>query len=242
MRAVVVGASSGLGLDVSRLLLEEGCDVLGVARNAEKLRIAQGSESGKLFEVLELDMAAPESRSKLSEAIDRFEKIDILVVSAGSGSPLSGDLYETFIKSSEVNIAPALNAVDACHGKLGLSESPAVIFISSIAGNENTGAPAEYSAIKGALHVYTSHLSRKLAPIRFLTVAPGNFLSDNSVWKQKLESDKPSLDEYLRSNVSLNRLGQTQEIAKAVVFAASPAASFINGTVITVDGGQARGY
>ena len=236
---MVVGASSGLGLDVTRLLLEEGCDVLGVARNADKLRIAQGSEAGKSFEVLELDMAAPESRSKLSEAIDRFEKIDILVVSAGSGSPLSGDLYETFLKSSEVNIAPALNAVDACHVKLGLSASPAVVFISSIAGNENTGAPAEY---KGALHVYTSHLSRKLAPIRFLTVAPGNFLSDNSVWKQKLESDKPSLDEYLRSNVSLNRLGQTQEIAKAVVFAASPAASFINGTVITVDGGQARGY
>lgn len=244
--AVVVGASSGLGFEVAKLLLEEGSNVLGIARDRQKLTIAEeeleGITNKRLFSSLDLDVSVGSSMKVLEEALSIFEKLDLLVVCAGNGSPIPGALADAFSKSASGNLKPALFAVEACLPKLEKSNDSAVVLVSSIAGSENISAPVEYSATKAALHVYTSHLSRRHAPVRFLSVAPGNFLSDNSVWARRLDSDPLDLDKYLQENVSLKRLGSTREIANAIVFLGSPASSFTTGAVFTVDGGQRRSY
>lgn len=244
--AVVVGASSGLGFEVVKLLLQEGSSVLGIARDQQKLRIAEseleGVASQASFSSLALDVSVESSIKVLEDSLSSYEKLDLLVVCAGNGSPIPGTLANAFYQSASNNLTPALFALEACLPFLGRSKDAAVILVSSIAGLEDVSAPVEYSATKAALHVYTSHFARKHAPIRFLTVAPGNFLSGNSVWAQRLDSDPLGLAKYLEDHVPLNRLGSVNEIANMIAFLGSPASSFTTGAVFTIDGGQSRAF
>lgn len=105
------------------------------------------------------------------------------------------------------------------------------------------GAPVTYSAAKAALHAYVRGIARPfgLDAIRINAVAPGNILSDDSVWRRKLNEDPDSVDEMLERDVALRRLGTTREVADLVAFLASPRSGFATGCVWTLDGGQVRG-
>lgn len=118
-----------------------------------------------------------------------------------------------------------------------------IVCVSSICGMEVIpGAPVTYSVAKSALNSYVKGSSRPLAKrnIRINAVAPGNVLFPGSTWEEKLQADSEAVQSMLDAQVSQGRLGTAEDIANAVVYLVSDKASFVTGTILTVDGGQLR--
>jgi 3-oxoacyl-[acyl-carrier protein] reductase len=118
-----------------------------------------------------------------------------------------------------------------------------LLFVSSIAGLQVTGAPTDYSVAKAALVMLSKQLSHKFAPnIRVNCIAPGNIYFPGGRWEELLKSDPVTTETMLKTKVPLNRFGTPEEVANAVVFLSSDSASFITGSCLTVDGGQTSAF
>jgi len=117
-------------------------------------------------------------------------------------------------------------------------------FTSSIVGCEAINAPITYSATKAAVQGAMKSLSRLVGPqgVRVNAVAPGNVLFPGGSWERKLAERREFFEQYIQSEVPLQRFGRPEEIANAVVFLASERASFITGACLVVDGGQTRSF
>ena len=118
------------------------------------------------------------------------------------------------------------------------------MFISSIAGWEALKAPLTYSVAKAAVLSAMKNLSHLVAEkgIRVNAVVPGNILFPGGTWAKKLAKKTRFFENYIFTEVPLQRFGRPDEIADAVVFLSSERASFITGACLVVDGGQTRSY
>jgi 3-oxoacyl-[acyl-carrier protein] reductase len=122
------------------------------------------------------------------------------------------------------------------------SQAPSITLISSVSGREVDFTGPGYGVMKTALVRYAQDLAHKLAPkmIRANTVSPGNTYFDGGIW-QWIEQNNPTLfAESLRLNPT-GRMAKPEEIARGVVFLASPASSFTTGTNLVIDGALTRG-
>ena len=241
---IVSGASRGLGFAVVGQLLAEGARVTAIGRERESLDAAHAqwkadAPNGSVF-CLDLDLSDGRSVEPLAAHIAHEGVLDGVVVVAGNGRPVIGSLSSAFERATARNVTPALVSLEAAAPMLQRSSSGAVVLISSIAGIEFIDCPPEYSAAKSALHAYASHWARELKPVRVNVVAPGNMLTEDSVWQRRSREDPASLDEYLSREVALERIGHPDEVARVAVFLVSRASSFITGTTVVVDGGQVR--
>ena len=147
----------------------------------------------------------------------------------------------TYVPSSSI-IWGTVHLVQAALPFLEKSEAGAIVTISSVSGREIDFAAGPYGAFKAAIVHYTQGLAHKLAGqgIRANTVSPGNTYFEGGVWNQ-IETGNP---DFFQQALALNptgRMGTPQEMANAAVFLASPAASFVTGTNLVVDGALTRG-
>lgn len=249
--AFIAGSSQGIGLAIARAFLREGAKAVITGRNAESLGkasvlLAAEAEAKCVFSVRG-DMTDPaDVRRALDETVSAFGGIDVVVANVGSGTVRGGwDLnLNDWLSALNINLLGSMALASAALPHLIARGDGSLMFISSIAGCEAIDAPVTYSAAKAALQSAMKSLSRVVGPqgVRVNAVVPGNVLFLGGTWERKLAERREFFEQYIQSEVPLQRFGRPEEIADAVVFLTSERASFITGACLVVDGGQTRSF
>jgi 3-oxoacyl-[acyl-carrier protein] reductase len=243
LKAIVTGGTKGIGRSIAETLAGEGTLVGICARNADevttavKMLAARGVRStGRA-----LDVADPAALKSFVEGVAaEFGGIDIVIANV-SALAIAAD--EAGWRSGfEVDLMHSVRLVNAAMPWLEKSAAGAIVAIASVSGREIDFAAGPYGAFKAALIHYTQGLAFQLASkgIRANTVSPGNTYFDGGVW-HKIKEGNPELYQSALKLNPTGRMGKPQEMANAAVFLASPAASFITGTNLVVDGALTRG-
>jgi len=236
--ALVTGASSGIGAATVRPFAEEGADVVVCYRqNAEGAsRIAQGVQDiGLRSWLCQMDVSdADDVSSAMARLRVEVEQLDILVLCAGQNivTPFEELTTAEWDHIVNVNLNGPFYVLQAALPML--REGASVVTVASVAAH--TGAPhhAHYAAAKAGLVNLTKSAARALAPrVRVNCVAPGITLTP--MGQETLDQLPP---DYARTKLLTQRLATPEEIARCIVFLASPAASFIMGATIDVNGGR----
>jgi NAD(P)-dependent dehydrogenase (short-subunit alcohol dehydrogenase family) len=236
--AIVTGASSGLGVAFARALAEGGADVVLGARRVERLTdtAALVEGAGRAALSVQTDVSSPEQCNRLvGKAIERFGRVDVLVNNAGVGTaaPATHETPEQFRKVIDINLNGSYWMAQAC-GRV-MAPGSSIINISSVLGITTGGLPqAAYSSSKAGIIGLTRDLAQQWTGrkgIRVNALAPGFFPSEMT------DSYAPGYIEAMMARVPAGRVGTDDELAAAVVFLASPAASYITGQTLPVDGG-----
>jgi 3-oxoacyl-[acyl-carrier protein] reductase len=249
--AFIAGSSRGIGLAIARAFLREGAKAVITGRNTAPLEEAKSllvTESG-VQRVLSIqgDMTDPaDIQPALAETVAAFGGIDAVVANVGSGTARDGweltlDDWQSVLN---INLLGSMALASAALPHLIARGGGTLTFISSIVGCEAINAPMTYSAAKAAIQSAMKSLSRLVGPhgVRVNAVAPGNVLFPGGSWERRLAEQREFFEQYIRSEVPMQRFGRPEEIADAVVFLASERASFITGACLVVDGGQTRSF
>lgn len=235
---IITGASSGLGVAFGRALAEAGADLVLAARRADRLEKTRGlvQERGRRALAVTADVAQPEdAQAVVDAAMNEFGRVDVLVNNAGKGTavPATRETPEQFREVIDINLNGCYWMAQAC-GRV-MRPGSAIINVASVVALTSGRLPqAAYSASKAGLTGLTRDLAVQWTGrkgIRVNALAPGFFPSE-------MTDEFP--DGYIDSQLSripAGRTGDPDELAAAVVFLASPAASYITGATLVVDGG-----
>ena len=178
-------------------------------------------------------------RAFIAEAAETLGGLDIFVHNV---SAMVGQGEEGWMKSFQIDMMGAVRGAEAAQPYLEQSQAGSIIFIGTTAAVESFGPPNSYSAMKLALLAYTNDLGQTLARkgIRVNTVSPGSIYFTGGAWA-RVEKGMPQYFEQVKKSIPFGRYGTPEEVARVVTFMASPAASWVTGTHIIVDGGQHKG-
>lgn len=243
LKAVVTGGTKGIGRAIVETLLQEGVQVAFCARSADDVAeaVAQLSKDGTTVFGRSVDVGDALALAAFVQAAgEALGGIDIVVANV---SALAVGNDEASWKSGfETDMMGTVRLVNAAMPLLETSSHAAIVTIASVSAREIDFAAGPYGAFKAAIVHYTQGLAFHLAgkKIRANSVSPGNTYFPGGVWSQ-IEAGNPQL---FSDSMALNptgRMGTPQEMANATVFLASPAASFITGTNLVVDGALTRG-
>ncbi len=238
--AVITGASSGLGAGFAEAFAQAGANLVLAARRTDRLDevATRVRKSGRRAITIRADVSDPEQCDAMAEeAMREFGQIDILINNAGVGTavPATREQPEEFRRVIDVNLNGAYWAAQACgrHMKPG----SAIVNIASVLALIKSYAPqAAYAASKAGLIGLTRDLAQQWSGrrgIRVNAVAPGYFASEMTD-----EVPRDGLMAHIEQTSPLGRLGDQHELDAAVLFLASPAAGYITGSTLAVDGGM----
>ena len=238
-KALITGATRGIGRAIANLLADEGADLAICSRNQEEVDSAIADLSAKGVKVTGavVDVADRESyQAWITSAGEEMGGIDIFIPNVSAGG---GDMSEQgWVNNFNVDLLGTTRGVEAAMPFLEKSDAASIVVISSTAGVETFMGPAPYNAIKGALIVHAKQLSQALAPngIRVNTVSPGPIYFEGGAWEFIKENMSELYDATL-ADIPQGHMGSPEEIANTVAFLASPAASLITGVNLVADGG-----
>ncbi|MGK2287154.1 SDR family NAD(P)-dependent oxidoreductase [Pedomonas sp. V897] len=240
-KVLVTGSTRGIGRRIVETMLAEGASVAIGARSADEVKTALGELSGRGKVVgAAVDVANAESyRAWISSMAEQLGGIDVFVhnVSAGGGMEGEASWYKCF----EADVMGAVRGVETSTPWLEKSEAGAVVFLGTTAAVETFMAPMAYNALKAGLITYAKQLSQEFMKkgIRVNVVSPGPIKFAGGAWDH-IEQQMPDLYAAHVAQQPSGRLGAPEEVARAVTFLASPAASWITGVNLVVDGGYTK--
>lgn len=243
LRAVVTGGTKGIGRAIAETLAAEGADVAICARHADDVEqtVAALQATGVRATGRAVDVAnGPGLTAWVADVAAEFGGIDIAVSNVSALAIGTDD--ESWKRGFDVDMMGTVHLVNAAMPHLERSKAASIVTISSVSGREIDFAAGPYGAFKAALIHYTQGLAYQLAGkgIRANSVSPGNTYFEGGVWNQ-IKDGNPDLYATALALNPTGRMGTPQEMANATVFLASPAASFITGTNLVVDGALTRG-
>lgn len=239
---VITGASRGIGRATAIQFAKEGANVAICARGLEALEKTKQelqAFGGAVF-AESCDVSDIDALTKfLAEANAALGGVDILVNNP-SGFGLTDD-EAGWNAGWSVDMMASVRAVWQVTPWMEARGGGAIVHISSISGLE-TGSPPAYTAVKAALIAHAKSTAAELAPknIRVNCIAPGSIYFEGGFWQQVEHANKEMYDATL-ANIPFGRMGTPEEVANAVVFMASPAASWVSGSLLLVDGVQHKG-
>lgn len=243
LNVLITGGSKGIGRRCADYFAAEGAHVAFCARDkatVDETTQALKKHGGKIFGS-SVDVGNKNDLENwVSESAKSLGGIDIVV--ANVSALAVEDNEDAWKKEFEVDMMHTVRLVNASLPFLEKSKSPSITIISSVSGREIDFTGPAYGAFKAALIHYAQGMAFKLAPkmIRVNSVSPGNTYFKGGVWEY-IENNIPDLfKEALRLNPT-GRMATPEEVARGVVFLASPASSFTTGTNLVIDGALTRG-
>jgi 3-oxoacyl-[acyl-carrier protein] reductase len=243
MKAVITGGTKGIGRAVAEHFAAEGTDVAICARNPGEVAEAVSALAARGVRATGrgLDVAdGPALTGWIADVGAELGGIDI-VVSNVSALAIGQD-EASWQAEFSTDMMGTVRAVNAAMPFLEQSKAASIVVIASVSGREVDFAAGPYGVFKAALIHYAKGLSYQLAAknIRVNALSPGNTYFPGGVW-EKIEHGNPTLFKDALALNPTGRMGKPAEMARGVVFLASPAASFITGTNLVVDGALTRG-
>jgi 3-oxoacyl-[acyl-carrier protein] reductase len=238
LRAIVTGGSRGIGRRTADTLAAEGCGVAICARNSDEVGSALAALQkagvpafGQPVDVA--DKAALEGW--VAASAEALGGIDIVV--ANVSALAVDDSEEAWRKQFDVDMLHTVRTVNAAMPWLEASKAPSITIVSSVSGREIDFTGPAYGAMKAALIHYAHGLAHKLAPkmIRVNSVSPGNTYFAGGIWSWIEDNNKELFAQALALNPT-GRMATPEEVARGIVFLASPASSFTTGTNLVIDG------
>jgi 3-oxoacyl-[acyl-carrier protein] reductase len=242
-KALVTGATRGIGRAIAETLVDEGCDVAICARDPDQVAAAVAAlgRTGRRTFGRAVDVAdAAALNMFINEAAAALGGLDILVCNA-HGVMGRGNEPETWRRGFEVDVMGVVNACEAAIPHIRASGGGAIVSIGSASIVEAVGPRRAYNSVKAAVLPYIKSLARNLAPenIRCNVVSPGQIFFEGGVWDFVKTNMPQRYEENLARN-PLGRMGAPEEIAAVVAFVASPRAGFMTGSHIISDGGRSE--
>jgi NAD(P)-dependent dehydrogenase (short-subunit alcohol dehydrogenase family) len=239
-KALVTGASRGIGRAIAAELAREGCDLALCARGTEPLEAVAKElrEAGRTVYVQAVDVSDEQAVAGFVEtAAQRLSGLDVVVSNVSAGGLKGPDQWQL---SFHADLMSFVRIAEAAVPYLERSDAAAIVAIGTTSAFDTLPPTSanSYAALKAAVLEHASGLGHALARkgIRVNTVSPGPIDFPGGAW-DKLHEARPEFYESIQARIPLGRLGRAEEVARAVAFLASPAASFCTAVNLVVDGG-----
>jgi 3-oxoacyl-[acyl-carrier protein] reductase len=241
---LLTGASRGLGFATARALVDDGARVLISSRFADAVSTAAGELGGEPAAYGTVaDLAEPEAVSRLvDEARERLGRLDGALISVGGPTP--GTVFQTTVDdwrdAYESVVLGPLELVRALVPHLG--EGTAIGFVLSTSVRQPIGHLAISNALRPGLAMTAKALADELGPrgIRVFGLLPGTIATDRIAEIEAASGDPEAARARTENGIPLRRVGRPEEFGRVAAFALSPAASYLTGSMIAVDGGVLR--
>lgn len=248
-RAVVAGASRGIGRAIALALAGEGARVAAVARGADDLArlraelppVAAGPHATIVADVATADGAT----AAITGAVEALGGLDVAIANVGKsfGRAVADMDDDDLARSLDVNLWTSARIARGAVPHLRAAGGGAIVLVSSIWGREAGGAPG-YNVAKAGVIALAKALARDLAAdgIRVNSVAPGSILFPGGGWHRRQQADPEGIAAFVSRELPFGRFGAPEEVADVVTFLASPRARWVSGACVVVDGGQSRAF
>jgi gluconate 5-dehydrogenase len=238
--ALVSGASRGLGWGMAKALAKQGAHVFLNGRDPISLgqRVLELTDDELLATVMAFDVTqSAEIQRAVAQIVDEHGRIDILVANAGiqHRSPISEFDEDDFRRVMDTNLIGVWALAKEVSKPMIKAHSGRIIFTGSITAQLGRPTISAYIASKGGVHALARQLAVELGDkgITANVIAPGYFATEMN---EALIEDK-DFNQWVCSRVHVKRWGEADEIGAAAVFLASDESAYVNGHVLTVDGG-----
>ncbi len=253
-RAFIAGSSRGLGYATALILAKEGCKVVINSRDMEEVTAAAqkiANETGTQAFGFAGDVSEVSNAEMLIRlTVEALGGLDILITNAGGPPAGSFEIFdeETWQQAVDTSFISHIRLIRAALPHLRKSDSPSVLTFTSYTVKQPVPNLVLSNSIRAATVALTKSLAMELGKdgIRFNSILPGWTFTERIQYLMEFraENSKTTVDEEIAKQVSeipLGRMAQPEEFAKVAAFLVSPAASYVNGVMLNVDGGIVKG-
>ena len=247
--ALVTGGTHGIGRAIALALADEGCNVAVCSRDKERVEKMVLELKAKGVDCLGIQadvMIEADIKRTMQNIIDKWGTIHILINNVGGGGRWGSEIIEetkeeVWLEVYNKNVLAAIRFTTLAIPFMRQQKWGRVVTVTSIFGREGGGRPW-FAMAKTAQTAMMKALAKKdyLAKdgITFNSVAPGAIMIPDTGWEKMLKEKPKELEEFIKNELPLGRLGRPEEIADVVAFICSEKAALLNGASIPIDGGQ----